>query len=109
MLDPTVLHWPLVFLHLLAFAYRLGGDFGVYVTGGYVARADLPLAERLRFLDALLRIDILPRTGIVLLPVVGLQLAVQRGALALPGRTRPPSGSSPRASAAVVAAPTSSG
>ena len=84
-LDPAVLHWPLVFLHLLAFAYWLGGDFGVYVTGGYVARADLPLAERLRFLDALLRIDILPRTGIVLLPVVGLQLAVQRGALALPG------------------------
>jgi hypothetical protein len=74
-----------VFLHVLAFAYWLGGDFGVYVTGGYVARADLPLAERLRFLEALLRIDILPRTGIVLLPVIGLQLAALRGAIALPG------------------------
>lgn len=69
------LYWTLVFLHVIVFAYWLGGDFGVYVTGGYVARADLPLAERLRFLDALLKIDILPRTGIVLLPVLGLQIA----------------------------------
>lgn len=77
-------YWPLVFLHVLAFAYWLGGDIGVYVTGGYVARADLPLAERLRFLEALLKIDILPRTGIVLLPVLGLQIAHLRGAIALP-------------------------
>jgi hypothetical protein len=51
------LYWTLVFLHVIAFAYWLGVDFGVYVTGGYVARADLPLAdlplaERLRFLAA---------------------------------------------------------
>jgi hypothetical protein len=78
------LYWTLVFLHVIAFAYWLGGDFGVYVTGGYVARADLPLAERLRFLDALLKIDILPRTGIVLLPVLGLQIAALRGAIFLP-------------------------
>jgi hypothetical protein len=78
------LYWTLVFLHVIAFAYWLGGDFGVYVTGGYVARADLPLAERLRFLDALLKIDILPRTGIVLLPVFGLQIAALREAIYLP-------------------------
>lgn len=30
------LYWTLVFLHVIAFAYWLGGDFGVYVTGGYV-------------------------------------------------------------------------
>ena len=57
------LYWTLVFLHVIAFAYWLGGDFGVYVTGGYVARADLPLAERLRFLHAFFEVDILPRTG----------------------------------------------
>lgn len=78
------LYWLLVFLHVIAFAYWLGGDFGVYVTGGYVARADLPLAERLRFLDALMKIDILPRTGIVLLPVLGLHIASLRGAITLP-------------------------
>ena len=77
------LYWTLVFLHVIAFAYWLGGDFGVYVTGGYVALADLPLAERLRFLDALLKIDILPRTGIVLLPVLGLQIAAMREAIYL--------------------------
>ena len=77
-------YWPLVFLHVVSFAYWLGGDFGVYVTGGFVARADLPLAERLRFLDALMKIDLLPRTGIVLLPVLGLQIANLRGAIELP-------------------------
>lgn len=84
MTDPSDFYWPLVFLHVLAFAYWLGGDFGVYVTGGFVARADLPLAERLRFLDALLRIDLLPRTGIVLLPVLGAQIAALRGAITPP-------------------------
>ncbi len=78
------LYWLLVFLHVLAFAYWLGGDFGVYVTGGFVARADLPLAERLRFLDALLRIDLLPRSGIVLLPVFGVQIAALRGSITPP-------------------------
>lgn len=82
--DPADLYWPLVLVHVLAFAYWLGGDFGVYVTGGFVARADLPVAERLRFLDALLRIDLLPRTGIVLLPVFGVQIAALRGAIAAP-------------------------
>ena len=49
-----------------------------------MARADLPLAERLRFLDALLAIDMMPRTGIVLLPVLGVQIAALRGAIATP-------------------------
>jgi hypothetical protein len=84
MVDPASLYWPLTFVHVLAFAYWLGGDIGVYVTGGYVARADLPLAERLRFLDALLAIDMMPRTGIVLLPVLGVQIAALRGAIATP-------------------------
>lgn len=82
-LDPATLYWPLVFMHVICFAYWLGADFGVYVTGGFVARADLPVAERLRFLDALMKIDLLPRTGIVLLPVLGLQIANLRGAIAL--------------------------
>jgi len=81
--DPALLYWPLVFLHVICFAYWLGADFGVYVTGSFVARADLPLAERMRFLDALMKIDLLPRTGIVLLPVLGLQIASLRGAIAL--------------------------
>lgn len=69
----------LVTLHVILFAYWLGGDFGVYVCSRYIARPDLSLPERERFLEALLAIDILPRISIALLPAVGLQLAVMRG------------------------------
>lgn len=78
------LYLPLVTLHVVLFAYWLGGDFGVFVCSRFVARPDLPLAERLRFLQALMTIDILPRSAIVLLPVVGTQLAAIRGAIDLP-------------------------
>lgn len=81
MLDAYTL---LVTLHVVLFAYWLGPDLGVYVCSRYVARPDLPTAERLRFLEALLAIDILPRSAIVLLPVVGLQLGVMRGSVELP-------------------------
>lgn len=78
------LYFLLVTLHVVLFAYWLGGDWGVYVCSKYIARPDLDAAERRRFLDALMLIDILPRTAIVLLPVVGLQLGLLRGTVALP-------------------------
>lgn len=74
----------LVTLHVVLFAYWLGGDFGVYVCSRYIVRPDLPLNERERFLEALMAIDIMPRTAIVLLPVVGLQMAVLRGSALIP-------------------------
>lgn len=77
MFEPYLL---LVVLHVVLFAYWLGGDFGVFVGSRYVVQADLPLAERERFLNALLAIDIMPRTAIVLLPCVGVQLAAMRDA-----------------------------
>ena len=46
----------LVTLHVILFAYWLGGDFGVYVCSRYIARPDLSLSERERFLEALLAI-----------------------------------------------------
>lgn len=82
MLDPDF-YLPLVTVHIVLFAYWLGGDWGVYTCSHFIARPDLPLAERLRFLDALMRIDILPRSAIVLLPVVGLHLAAIRGSIPL--------------------------
>ena len=78
MFDPYLL---LVTLHVVLFAYWLGGDYGVFVTSRYIARPNLPLEERQRFLEALLAIDILPRTAIVLLPVVGLQMSYMRGSI----------------------------
>lgn len=71
----------LVTLHVVLFAYWLGGDWGVFVCSRYIARPELSLAERERFLEALMAIDILPRTAIVLLPFVGLQLAALRGSI----------------------------
>lgn len=71
----------LVTLHVVLFAYWLGGDFGVFVTSRFIVRPDLPVAERERFLQALMDIDILPRSAIVLLPVVGIQLAYLRGSM----------------------------
>lgn len=68
-------HMLLVYAHLLLFAYWLAPDWGVYVNSAYVARADLPLAERRRFLQAALRIDLVPRSCLILLLPLGLQLA----------------------------------
>jgi len=81
-LDPDF-YLPLVTVHVVLFAYWLGGDWGVFTCSRFIVRPDLPLAERLRFLDALMRIDILPRSAIVLLPTVGLHLAAIRGSIPL--------------------------
>ncbi len=59
--------------------YWLGADLGVYYAAKYVARADLSIEERMRFLDLTLLLDMGPRTGLVLLFPVGLQLAAMAG------------------------------
>ncbi|MGN0857803.1 MAG: hypothetical protein ACI4NW_01280 [Stenotrophomonas sp.] len=82
-------HIYLVYAHLLLFAYWLAPDWGVYVTSSYVARADLPLAERQRFLQAALRIDLVPRSCLILLLPLGLQLASNMQLIALPAAAMP--------------------
>jgi hypothetical protein len=51
------------YLHILLFVYWLGADLGVFLAARYVARTDLSLDERLRFLDLLLKIDMGPRSA----------------------------------------------
>jgi len=68
---PIEPYFLLVTLHVVLFAYWLGGDWGVFVCSRYIAKPELSLEERERFLEALMAIDILPRTAIVLLPFVG--------------------------------------
>lgn len=70
----------LVIAHVLLFAYWLGADWGVYVTARYVADPELAMDERRRFLQAALRIDLLPRIAFTLLLPVGLQIAAFYGA-----------------------------
>lgn len=69
----------LVIVHVLLFAYWLGADWGVFVTARYVADPQLPVEERLRFLQAAFRIDLLPRISFTLLLPVGVHLAAFYG------------------------------
>jgi hypothetical protein len=62
------------YLHVLLFVYWLGADLGVFLASRYVARADLSLPERLRFLDLTLRIDMGPRSALILVIPVGFML-----------------------------------
>jgi len=65
----------LVIVHVLLFAYWLGADWGVFVTARFIADPELPLAERRRFLQAALSIDLMPRIAFTLLLPVGFQIA----------------------------------
>lgn len=65
----------LKFLHVLLFAYWLGPDWGVFVSGRRIANPHLSREERMRFLKASVAIDFFPRSSIVLIIAVGLTLA----------------------------------
>jgi hypothetical protein len=68
-------HDVLVFIHVILFVYWLGPDWGVWVTSHYLAKPGLPIDERRRFLAAMLKIDLVPRSCLILLLPMGLQLA----------------------------------
>ncbi|MCB2107957.1 MAG: hypothetical protein KDE14_09670 [Rhodobacteraceae bacterium] len=72
-------HDILIFVHVVLFVYWLGPDWGVYVTSHYLAKPGLPIDERRRFLAAMLKIDLVPRSCLIVLPAVGLQLAADLG------------------------------
>ena len=67
------------YFHIILFVYWLGADLGVFLASRYVARADLATAERLRFLELLLKADMGPRTALILMVPVGFTLATQLG------------------------------
>lgn len=65
-----VLRWA----HILCMVYWLGGEWGVFQTSYHVTNHRLPLDERRRHMETAYRIDILARTGIVLLLPLGLHM-----------------------------------
>lgn len=65
-----VLKW----LHILAMVYWLGGEWGVFQTSYNVINRDLSLAERRRHMETAYRIDILARSGILLLFPLGFHM-----------------------------------
>lgn len=70
-----VLRW----LHIIAMVYWLGGEWGVFQTSYNVINRKLPMDERRRHMETAHRIDILARTGIILLLPLGLHMGVLWG------------------------------
>lgn len=60
--------------HIIAMVYWLGGEWGVFQTAYHVTNTNLSLEERRRHLETAYRIDILARTGIVLLFPLGFHM-----------------------------------
>ncbi len=65
-----VLRW----LHIIAVVYWLGGEWGVYQTSFNIVNRKLPMNERRRHMETAYRIDILARTGIILLFPLGFHM-----------------------------------
>lgn len=65
-----ILKW----LHIVAMVYWLGGEWGVFQTSYNVVNHRLALDERRRHMETAYRIDILARTGIILLLPLGLHM-----------------------------------
>lgn len=60
--------------HIIAMAYWLGGEWGVFNASRPITDMSLSLEERRRHMETAYRIDILPRTGIILLLPLGLHM-----------------------------------
>ncbi|MGI9237387.1 MAG: hypothetical protein ACR2QZ_08315 [Woeseiaceae bacterium] len=60
--------------HIIAMAYWLGGEWGVFNASRPITNTKLSLEERQRHMETAYRIDILPRTGIILLLPLGLHM-----------------------------------
>lgn len=68
--EVDVLRW----VHILSMVYWLAGEWGVFQTTRNVVNPDITLDERRRHLETAYRIDILARTGILLLLPLGLHM-----------------------------------
>lgn len=66
----AVLRW----LHILSMVYWLGGEWGIFQTSRHVINRNLSMEERRRHMETAYRIDILSRTGIILLLPLGLHM-----------------------------------
>ncbi len=71
--------------HIIAMAYWLGGEWGVFNASRPITNTKLSLEERHRHMETAYRIDILPRTGIILLLPLGLHMGAILGVQPLKG------------------------
>ena len=77
----AVLRW----LHIVCMVYWLGGEWGVFNSSTYVVDRKLSMEERRRHMQTAYRIDILARSGIILLLPLGLHMGYIWGAQPLGG------------------------
>lgn len=68
--EVLVLRW----VHIIAMVYWLGGEWGVFQTSFNVINRKLSMEERRRHMETAYRIDILARTGIIMLLPLGLHM-----------------------------------
>ncbi len=68
--EVEILRW----VHILSMVYWLGGEWGVFQTSYNVVNRNLSLDERRRHMETAYRIDILARTGIIMLLPLGLHM-----------------------------------
>ncbi len=73
------------FLHVVLFAYWLGGDLGVHLAARFAVRGDLPFDERMRFLILILMVDLGPETALTWIVPVGLSMGAAVGLSSLDG------------------------
>lgn len=76
-----ILRW----MHVIFAAYWLGGEWGVFNASTNVANAKLSFDERMRHMDVAFKIDILPRSSIILLLPVGFHMAANLGVSPITG------------------------
>ena len=72
-------HSLILFIHVLLFGYWLGADLGVFFCDSQMIRADLDIEERMRVRRIRYKVDMAPRTCVVLILGFGFTLALQFG------------------------------
>ncbi len=80
------LHDILRWFHIILVAYWLGGEWGVFNAATNVADGALSLDERLRAMELVYRIDIVPRSAIIWLLPVGFHMADNYGLSPITGQ-----------------------
>jgi hypothetical protein len=70
MYELPIIRW----IHIVAMVYWLGGEWGVFQTSFHVINRKLAMAERRRHMETAYKIDILARTGIIILLPLGMHM-----------------------------------
>jgi hypothetical protein len=66
----AVLRW----VHIVCMVYWLGGEWGIFNLAVHIVNRKLPMEERRRHMETAYRIDILARSGIIMLLPLGLHM-----------------------------------